>query len=130
MLFELSDELLLLLDVGEDLLELLVGLGEFLAADVEEFFTALGVGGEVVDAALRILHLLDKLFEFGHGLCISHLAIIFHCFKLLAVINCCGCGAGGKVDGNIVTGLQLGGRGDTLVTGPHQGIAASQGVEG
>ena len=37
-----------LLDGGEDLLELLVGCGEFLAADVEEFLAALGVGAQIV----------------------------------------------------------------------------------
>jgi len=70
----------LLLDVGEDLLELLVGLGELLAADVKEFLAALGIGRQVVDAALRVLHLLDELFELGHGLGIGHLVVLFHYF--------------------------------------------------
>ena len=74
-MFELSDELLLLLDGGEDLFELLVGLGEFLAADVEEFLAALGVAGQVVDAALRVLHLLYKLFELGHRLGVCHFVV-------------------------------------------------------
>ena len=78
MLFELSDELSLLLDGGEDLLELFVGLGEFFAADVEEFLAALGVGGKVVDAALGVLHLLHEFFKFGNGLCIGHLGVFFH----------------------------------------------------
>ena len=74
-MFELSDELLLLLDGGEDLFELLVGLGEFLAADVKEFLAALGVAGQVVDAALRVLHLLYELFELGHRLGVCHFVV-------------------------------------------------------
>ena len=71
----------MLLDVGENLFELLVGGGEFLAADVKEFFTALGVGSEVVDAALWVLHLLHKLFELGNGLGVGHFFILFHFLK-------------------------------------------------
>ena len=70
-----------LLDGGEDLLELLVGCGEFLAADVEEFLAALGVGAQVVDAALGVLHLLHNLLEFGHGLGVSHFFVLFHILK-------------------------------------------------
>ena len=53
--------------------ELLIGLGEFFATDVEEFLAALGVVGKVVDAALRVLHLLHELLEFGYSLGIGHL---------------------------------------------------------
>ena len=68
----------LLLDGGEYLLELLVGGGEFLSAQVKEFLAALGVVAQVVDAALRVLHLLHKLFEFGNRLGISHFIVLFH----------------------------------------------------
>ena len=74
-----------LLDVGENLFELFVGGSEFLAADVEEFFAALGVGCEVVNAALRVLHLLDKLFELGHRLGVSHFVVIF--FHIILVVS-------------------------------------------
>ena len=63
---------------GEDLLELLVGGGEFGAADAEQLLGALGVVGEVVDAALRVLHALDELFEFLNGLGVGHCVVIFH----------------------------------------------------
>ena len=59
--------------------ELLVGGGEFAAADVKELLAALGVVSEVVDAALGVLHLLDEFFEFGHSLGIGHLVVFFHC---------------------------------------------------
>ncbi len=72
------DALPLLLDVGKDLLELLVGLGELLAADVKQLLAALGVGREVVDAALWVLHLLDKLIELGNSLGIGHFDVLFH----------------------------------------------------
>ena len=76
----------MLLDVGEDLLELLVGLGELLAADVKEFLAALGVVGQVVDAALRVLHLLHELLKLGHGLGIGHLSVFFHI--QFSVVSC------------------------------------------
>ena len=76
--FLLFEDLSLLLDGGKDLLELLVGCGEFLAADVEQFLAALGVVRQVIDAALRVLHLLYKLFQFGNSLGISHFFILFH----------------------------------------------------
>ena len=71
-----------LLHVGEDLLELLVGSCEFLAADVEQLLAALGVGAQVVDAALRVLHLLNDFLEFGHRLGVGHFFVLFHCFVL------------------------------------------------
>ena len=61
--FLLFEDLGLLLDGGKDLLELLIGCGEFLAADVKQFLAALGVVSQVIDAALRVLHLLYKLFN-------------------------------------------------------------------
>ena len=76
--FLLFKDLGLLLDGGKDLLELLVGGSEFLAADVEKFLAALGVVRQVIDAALRVLHLLHKLFQFGNSLSISHFFILFH----------------------------------------------------
>ncbi len=76
--FLLFKDLGLLLDGGKDLLELLVGGSEFLAADVEKFLAALGVVRQVIDAALRVLHLLYKLFQFGNSLGISHFFILFH----------------------------------------------------
>ena len=68
------------MDGGEDLFELVVGCSEFAAADVEELLAALGVVGKVVDAALRVLHLLDEFLEFGHGLGIGHFGVFFHIF--------------------------------------------------
>ena len=76
--FLLFEDLGLLLDGGKDLLELLVGCGEFLAADVEQFLAALGIVRQVIDAALRVLHLLYKLFQFGNSLGISHFFILCH----------------------------------------------------
>ena len=76
--FLVFKDLGLLLDGGKDLLELLVGGSEFLAADVEKFLAALGVVRQVIDAALRVLHLLYKLFQFGNSLGISHFFILFH----------------------------------------------------
>ena len=78
LLLQLFEDLGLLLDGGKDLLELLVGCGEFLAADVEKFLAALGIVRQVIDAALRVLHLLYKLFQFGNSLGISHFFILFH----------------------------------------------------
>jgi len=70
----------LALDVGKDLLELFVSGSEFLAADVQQLLAALGVGAQVVNAALWVLHLLHELFELGHGLGIGQLGILFHCY--------------------------------------------------
>ena len=46
------------MEVGEDLFELLVGGGEFLAADVEEFLAALGV---VSQAVTELEELVQKM---------------------------------------------------------------------
>ena len=69
----------LLLDVGKDLLELLVGCGEFLAADVEQLLAAPSIVAEVVDAALWVLHLLNDFLQFGDGLGVGHFSVFFHC---------------------------------------------------
>ena len=153
-----------MLDGGEDLFELLVGCGEFVAADVEEFLAALGVGGKVVDAALRVLHLLYQLFEFGHSLGIGHFFHIYqslvsprhkglrpmrhgvnytsrpsalcrfrpalHFSFLILLIDGGGGGVVGELDGDVVTMVELAGGGDAFVACPHEGIAASQGVDG
>ena len=78
LVLQLFEDLGLLLDGGKDLFELLVGCGEFLAADVEQFLAALGIVRQVIDAALRVLHLLYKLLQFGNSLSISHFFILFH----------------------------------------------------